>query len=47
MKSQFLTLDEVIDIHRDQIDRYGSTLGVRDAALPESALAALQSGLDD
>lgn len=38
MNPQFLTLDEVMDIHRDQIERYGGTLGVRDIALLESAL---------
>jgi len=47
MNPQFLTLDEVMDIHRDQIERYGSTLGVRDAALLESALAAPRSGFGD
>ena len=47
MSPQFLTLDEVMDIHCDQIKRYGGTLGVRDAALLESALAAPQSGFGD
>ena len=47
MNPQFLTFDEVMDIHRDQIERYGGTLGVRDAALLESALAAPQSGFGD
>lgn len=47
MNPQFLTLDEVMDIHRDQIERYGGTLGVRDADLLESALAAPQSGFGD
>ena len=47
MNPQFLTLDEVMDIHRNQIERYGGTLGVRDAALLESALAAPQSGFGD
>ncbi|OAI45916.1 death-on-curing protein [Nitrospira sp. SCGC AG-212-E16] len=36
-----------MDIHRDQIERYGGTLGVRDAALLESALAAPQSGFGE
>ena len=44
MERLFLTLDEVLEIHRDQIERYGGTLGVRDQALLESALAAPQSG---
>lgn len=47
MNPQFLTLDEVMDIHRDQIERYGGTLGVRDIALLESALAAPQSGFGE
>jgi hypothetical protein len=45
MNPQFLTLDEVMDIHRDQIERYGGTLGVRDLELLESAIAALNLGL--
>jgi death-on-curing protein len=35
----FLTLDEVVAIHRDQIDRYGGSLGVRDWGLLRSAVA--------
>ena len=35
----FLTLDEVLALHADQIDRYGGSTGVRDIALLESALA--------
>ena len=35
----FLTLAEVLEIHRDQIQRYGGSLGVRDMGLLESALA--------
>jgi death-on-curing protein len=35
----FLTLDEVVAIHRDQIDRYGGSLGVRDWGLLQSAIA--------
>jgi death-on-curing protein len=34
-----LTLDEVLAIHAHQIDRYGGSLGIRDRALLESALA--------
>ena len=47
MNPQFLTLDEVLAIHRDQIKRYGGILGVRDVELLESALAAPQSGFGD
>jgi death-on-curing protein len=35
----FLTLDEVVAIHRDQIERYGGSLGVRDWGLLKSAVA--------
>jgi death-on-curing protein len=35
----FLNLEEVVDIHRDQIERYGGTLGVRDWGLLQSAVA--------
>ena len=35
----FLTLAEVIEIHADQITRYGGQDGVRDFGLLESALA--------
>jgi len=35
----FLSLAEVIEIHRDQISRYGGQGGVRNAGLLESALA--------
>ncbi len=44
MDPKFLTLDDVLEVHRDQIERYGGTLGVRDNGLLESALAAPQSG---
>lgn len=35
----FLTLAEVIDVHNDQIDRYGGQQGLRDIGLLHSALA--------
>ncbi len=35
----FLTLAEVIEVHADQIHRYGGKAGIRDLALLESALA--------
>jgi len=40
----FLETDDVLEIHRDQIDRYGGTLGVRDMGLLQSALAMPQAG---
>ena len=39
MGVDFLTLDDVIAIHRDQIERYGGTLGIRDWGLLQSAIA--------
>ncbi|HYQ81440.1 MAG TPA: Fic family protein, partial [Anaeromyxobacteraceae bacterium] len=39
-KPAFLTLDEVLALHADQIGRYGGSPGLRDLGLLESALAA-------
>jgi death-on-curing protein len=36
---EFLTLDELINIHLDQIERYGGALGIRDWGLLQSANA--------
>ena len=44
MEPLFLTLEEVLEIHRYEIERHGGTLGVRDNGLFESAVAAPQSG---
>jgi len=38
-KPVFLTLDEVLALHADQIERYGGSGGVRDLGLLEAALA--------
>lgn len=35
----FLTLSEVVDIHADQIKRYGGSGGIRDIGLLSSAIA--------
>jgi death on curing protein len=43
----FLTLDEVIAIHRDMIERYGGSPGIRDEGLLESAVAMPQAGLGE
>jgi death-on-curing protein len=40
----FLTLDEVIEIHRDMIERYGGSFGIRDQGLLESAVAMPRAG---
>ena len=39
----FLLLDEVLEIHRQQIERYGGSLGIRDPAGLESAVATPQA----
>lgn len=43
MELTFLSLDEVLEIHADQIERYGGSEGVRDRAGLESAIAAPQA----
>jgi death-on-curing protein len=43
----FLTLDEVIEIHRDMIERYGGSPGIRDQGLLESAVAMPQAGFGE
>ena len=43
MSPIFLGLDEVIEIHRDQIERYGGRAGVRDIGLLQSAIAMPQA----
>jgi len=35
----FLTVDDVLDLHRDQIERYGGDLVIRDRGLIEAAVA--------
>ena len=44
MTPVFLGLDEVLEIHRDQIEQYGGSLGVRDMGLLQSALAMPHAG---
>jgi death-on-curing protein len=41
----FLTLGEVIEIHRDQIERYGGDPALRDLGLLQSAMAMPAAGL--
>ncbi|HEY3247506.1 MAG TPA: type II toxin-antitoxin system death-on-curing family toxin [bacterium] len=41
----FLTLAEVVEIHRDQIERYGGRVGIRDAGLLESAVSMPQAAM--
>jgi len=44
MSPVFLSLDEVIEIHRDMIERYGGSAGIRDMGLLQSAVAVPQAG---
>lgn len=43
MSPTFLSLAEVLQIHADQIIRYGGSVGVRDLGLLQSALAQPQA----
>jgi death-on-curing protein len=43
MEPVFLLLDEVLEIHQEQIERYGGSHGLRDAAGLESAVATPQA----
>ena len=43
MEPEFLSLDEILEIHAEQIERYGGSLGLRDAALLDSAIATPQA----
>jgi len=47
MAPVFLRLDEVLLIHRDQIERYGGRPGIRDLGLLQSALAVPEAGIRD
>ena len=44
MNPTFLSLAEVLESHHDQINRYGSDLGIRDLGLPQSAIATPEIG---
>jgi death-on-curing protein len=41
----FLTLAEILDVHGDQIRRYGGQAGLRDIGLLESALAQPEASI--
>ncbi len=43
MEPVFLSLDEVLEIHEQQIERYGGSQGLRDGAGLESAVATPQA----
>lgn len=44
MQPDFLTLADILQIHENQIERYGGEAGVRDVGLLQSAIAAPQAG---
>ena len=44
MSPLFLGLEEVLEIHHNQITRYGGTEGIRDLGLLQSALSMPQAG---
>jgi len=46
MEPVFLSLDEILEIHEQQIERYGGSPGLRDAAALESAVATPQATFD-
>jgi death-on-curing protein len=43
----FLSVEDVIEIHADQIQRYGGSLGIRDVGLLHSALGMPEAGFGD
>lgn len=43
MSIRFLTVDDVLEIHQDEIDHYGGEPTLRDRGLLESAVAAPQA----
>lgn len=47
MTPLFLTLEEVREIHADQIERYGGSPGIRDISLLQSAIAMPAAGFGE
>ena len=43
---EFLTRDEVLEIHQNQIELYGGSFGIRDHGLLEAALAQPETSFD-
>lgn len=41
---RFLSVEDVVDIHADQIERYGGSLGVRDVELLRPAVGMPEAG---
>lgn len=47
MEPVFLELGEILQIHQDQLERYGGTAGIRDVGLLQSAAAMPRAGIAD
>lgn len=47
MDPVFIELGEVLLIHRDQLERYGGTVGIRDIKLLQSAVSVPKAGFAD
>jgi len=43
----FLSVEDVLDIHANQIERYGGSLGMRDSELLQSAVGTPEAGFGD
>ena len=43
MDPLFLTLDEILSLHQDQVHRYGGSGGVRDLGLLQSAMGSVMA----
>jgi len=43
----FLELGEILEIHRDQLERYGGSAGIREMGLLLSAIAMPRAGIAD
>ncbi|TGK14802.1 type II toxin-antitoxin system death-on-curing family toxin [Leptospira kmetyi] len=44
---RYLSYEEILYIHKNQIEEYGGSYGIRDKNLLESAIAQPQSGFDN
>lgn len=47
MKPTFLELGEILLIHKDQLERYGGSPGIRDIGILQSAVAMPRAGIAD
>jgi len=47
MRPLFLTLDEVLSLHAEQIRLFGGSPGIRDVGLLESAIGSVEATFDD